>query len=256
MKILFIGDIVGAPGREKICAELKHVIEKHGIAFTVAQGEHIAGRVGVTESTANKLLKAGVDCITTGNHVWHYRDVYKYLEQEIKILRPANYPEGVPGHGHAVYEKNGVKIGIINLEGRVFMKALDDPFRSGRAIAEMLSKETPNIFVDFHAEATSEKRALGYHLSDLVTGFIGTHTHVQTADEQIIGNKMAYITEVGMVGSADSVIGIRRDEIIEHFLLSIPQKFKEVKDNIIADCVIIEFDEKTGTALSIKRHRF
>ncbi len=256
MKILFVGDIVGAPGRDKVCEELKHVLEKQGIAFTVAQGEHIAGRVGVTESTANELLEADVDCITTGNHVWRYRDVYKYLEEETRILRPANYPDGVPGRGYAIYEKNGVKIGIINLEGRVFMKALDDPFRRGREIAEMLSKETPNIFVDFHAEATSEKRALGYYLSDLVTGFIGTHTHVQTADEQIVGDRMAYITEVGMVGSADSVIGIRRDEIIEHFLLSIPQKFKEVKDNIIADCVIIDFDEQTGTARSITRYRF
>lgn len=256
MKVLFIGDIVGSPGREKICTELKHIIEKQDIFFTIAQGEHIAGRVGITENTAKKLLASGVDCITTGNHVWRYRDVYKYLEHETRVLRPANYPDGVPGYGYAVYEKNNVKIGVVNLEGRVFMKALDDPFRRGRAIAQELLEQTPNIFVDFHAEATSEKRALGYYLADLVTGFVGTHTHVQTADEQVIDEKMAYITEVGMVGSADSVIGIKRDEIIQHFLLSIPQKFKEVKDNIIADCVIIEFDEHAGKARSIIRYRF
>ena len=256
MKVLFIGDIVGAPGREKICAELKHVIEKQDIFFTIAQGEHIAGRVGITEKTAKKLLASGVDCITTGNHVWRYRDVYEYLDREMRILRPANYPDGVPGHGYAVYEKMNVKVGVINLEGRVFMKALDDPFRRGRAIARELLEQTPNIFIDFHAEATSEKRALGYYCADLVTGFVGTHTHIQTADEQIVGKKMAYITEVGMVGSAESVIGIKQNEIIQHFLLSIPQKFKEAKDNIVADCVIIDFDEHTGTARSIIRYRF
>jgi metallophosphoesterase (TIGR00282 family) len=256
MRVLFIGDIVGAPGRDKVCAELKRVVEKQDISFAIAQGEHIAGRVGITEDTANQLLEAGVDCITTGNHVWRYRDVYRYLEREPRVLRPANYPDGVPGHGHAIFEKKSVKIGVINLEGRVFMKALDDPFRRGKAIAEMILEETPNIFVDFHAEATSEKRALGYYLADLATGFVGTHTHVQTADEQIIGEKMAYITEVGMVGSTDSVIGIKQDDIIQHFLLSIPQKFKEVKGNIVADCVIIDFDEHTGSARSIIRHRF
>jgi metallophosphoesterase (TIGR00282 family) len=256
MKLLFIGDIVGSSGRKKVCEHLSDIIKKEGIFFTIAQGENLAGGIGITDKTARELLDAGVDCITTGNHVWKHKEVYKYLDEEIRVLRPANYPDGVPGKGYFVYEKKNVKIGVVNLEGRVFMKALEDPFIRGKKIAQAIQQETHNIFIDFHAEATSEKRALGFYLSEYTTAVVGTHTHVQTADEQIINNKTAYITDVGMVGSLDSVIGVKKDEILEHFLLSIPRKFKVAKENIIANCVIIDFDEKTGRATSIRRYNF
>jgi hypothetical protein len=256
MKLLFIGDIFGGPGREKLKSHLPGIIEKEDISFTIVQGENLAGGIGITENTAKEMFKAGVDCITTGNHVWKHKEVVNYLNEEIRLLRPANFPEGVEGRGHFVYEKNDVKIGVINLQGRVFMRSLDDPFRVGKNIVEEMRGETRNIFVDIHAEATSEKRALAMYLADTVTGVVGTHTHVQTADEQIINGKTAYITDVGMVGSADSIIGNRKEEIIDHFVLSIPRKFVPAKNNIVANCVIIDFDEKTGVATSIKRYNF
>jgi len=256
MKILFIGDIFGSPGRDKIKGGLPGIIEKEDIFFTIAQGENLAGGIGITESTAKEMFKAGVDCITTGNHVWKHKEVIAYLDEESRLLRPANFPEGVQGRGYGIYEKRGLKVCVINLQGRVFMKPLDDPFRVGEKIVSDVLKETKIVFVDFHAEATSEKRALGLYLAGKVTGVLGTHTHVQTADEQIIGGKTAYITDVGMVGSLDSIIGNRKEEIIEHFVLSVPRKFIAAKENIAANSVIVDFDEKTGTAKSIKRYNF
>ncbi|UCG30916.1 MAG: TIGR00282 family metallophosphoesterase [candidate division WOR-3 bacterium] len=256
MKILFIGDVFGSPGREKIKAELPAIIESEDIFFTIAQGENLAGGIGITENTAAEMFKVEVDCITTGNHVWKHKEVLTYLDKEPRLLRPANFPEGVQGRGYYVYDKDGVKIGVINLQGRVFMKPLDDPFSIGMKIAGEMRRETHNLFVDVHAEATSEKRALGWYLSGLVTAVIGTHTHVQTADEQVINGRTAYITDVGMVGSIDSIIGNRKEEIIEHFVLSVPRRFVAAKDNIVANCVIVDFDEKTGVANSIKRYNF
>ncbi len=256
MKLLFIGDIVGKPGRSKVCQHLAQIQKDENISFTVVQGENLAGGLGVTDKTAQEVLDAGVDCITTGNHVWKHKDVYKYLDEEVRILRPANYPEGVPGRGYAVYEKKGATIAVLNLEGRVFMDALRDPFVVGREVCEDLSRQTKNIIVDFHAEATSEKKALAYHLSEYATAVIGTHTHVQTADEHIIGARTAYITDVGMAGSANSVIGLIKDDVIRHFIFSIPQRFKVAKDAIAVNCVIVDFDEVTGTAHAITRYNF
>ncbi|MGB9722221.1 MAG: TIGR00282 family metallophosphoesterase [bacterium] len=256
MKLLFIGDIVGEPGRKKIIQNLPDIIKKEDISFTIAQGENLAGGIGITEKTAKEVFEAGVDCITTGNHVWKYKEVYKYLETETRLLRPANYPEGIPGRGYYIYEKSSIKMGVMNLEGRVFMKSLDDPFRIGKKIAQEMQEQTKNIFIDFHAEATAEKRALALYLKDYATAIIGTHTHVQTADEHIIDNRCAYITDVGMVGSADSIIGDKKEEIIEHFVLQIPCKFKVAKENIVANGVIIDFDEKKGVSTRIIRFNF
>lgn len=255
-RLLFIGDIIGSPGRDKICSDLPELVEKENIFFTAVQGENIAGGIGITEETARQLFKAGVDCITTGNHVWKYKEFHDFLGQEKRILRPANYPEGVPGTGFAIYEKQGIKIGVINLEGRVFMQPKEDPLKIGRMIAEQILRETPNIFVDFHAEATSEKKSLGYFLSEFVTACLGTHTHVQTADEQIFDDHTAYITDIGMVGSSDSIIGFKKDEITEYILFSTPQKFKVAKGDIIANCVIVDFDIRSGQAKSIIRYNF
>ncbi|MEO0142414.1 MAG: TIGR00282 family metallophosphoesterase [candidate division WOR-3 bacterium] len=256
MRLLFIGDIIGEPGRKKIKENLPEIITKEKIFFTIAQGENLAGGIGITEKTALEMFDAGINCISTGNHVWKYKEVYRFLDTEPRILRPANYPSGVPGRGYGIYEKDGVKLGVINLEGRIFMKPLEDPFRIGERLVREIQKETKNIFIDFHAEATAEKRALAFYLYKYVTGIIGTHTHVQTADEQIIDGQCAYITDVGMVGSTNSVIGDKEDEIIEHFILQIPRRFKVAKENILANGVIIDFNEKTGRANSILRFNF
>lgn len=256
MRLLFIGDVFGGPGREKIKTHLPGIIEKEDIFFTIAQGENLAGGIGITQATAKEMFDSGVDCITTGNHVWKHKEVLGYIDAETRLLRPANFPGGVPGRGYLVYIKNSVKIGVINLQGRVFMKPLDDPFRIGEEIVEEMKENTGNIFVDFHAEATSEKRAISFYLAGKVTGILGTHTHVQTADEQIINGKTAYITDVGMVGSTDSIIGNRKEEILEHFVLSVPRKFVAAKENVVANCIILDFDEKTGVAISIKRYNF
>jgi|UniRef100_A0A7V3VTG8 metallophosphoesterase (TIGR00282 family) len=256
MRLLFIGDVIGEPGREKVIRALPEIIKREGIFFTIAQGENLAGGIGITEKTAKELFNCGVDCITTGNHVWKYKEFYEYLNSEPRILRPANYPDGVLGRGYNIYEKMGIKVGVINLEGRIFMKPLEDPLRRGRRIAEEIKKQTNNIFIDFHAEATSEKKALGYYLCDIVTGIIGTHTHIPTADEQIINQRCAYITDAGMVGSTDSIIGVKKEEILEHILFQIPKRFKVAKDNIIGNGVIIEFNEVTGIATGIWRINF
>jgi len=256
MKVLFIGDVVGRSGRHRLCEYLGDVIKRESVAFTIAQGENCAGGIGITERTASEIFDAGVDCVTTGNHVWKHRDIYSYLSKESRILRPANYPEGVPGHGSYVFSVQDRKIAVINLQGRVYMQCIENPFTMGQTIVEHVQKETPNIFIDFHAEATSEKRALAFHLGGKVTGLIGTHTHVPTADEQIMDGYTAYITDVGMVGSMDSVIGEGKEEVVDHFLLSLPQKFRVVKHDVVAQGVIVDFDETTGAARSIKRITF
>ena len=256
MKILFIGDVIGRSGRQKIGAGLNDVVKRESIDFTVVQGENCAGGIGITDRTASELLSMGVDCITTGNHVWKHRDIYPFLTKEPRILRPANYPDGVPGRGYHVYTLKNTKIAVVNLQGRVYMDCIDSPFRVGKTVVEQVRRETPNIFIDFHAEATSEKRALAFYLAGSVTGIFGTHTHVPTADEQIMDECTAYITDVGMVGSVDSVIGECKEEVIDHFLSSTPQKFRVAKHAVIAQCVIVDFDASSGKARSIDRLTF
>jgi metallophosphoesterase (TIGR00282 family) len=256
MKLMFIGDVVGSPGRERLKAMLPGVIKREDIAFTIAQGENIAGGIGITPKTANELFDCGIDCITTGNHVWKHKEIYSHLNEEKRILRPANFPVNVPGQGYCVYTKANISIGVINLEGRVFMTPLDDPFSMGKRIAQEIVQTTGNVFIDFHAEATSEKKALGYYLCEYATGVCGTHTHVQTADEQILKGRTAYITDVGMVGSTDSILGVEKELVIEHFVNALPQRFKVEKEGIIANSVIINFDETSGIARSITRYNF
>jgi metallophosphoesterase (TIGR00282 family) len=255
-RLLFIGDVIGKSGRAKLHVHLHKIVQTKAIDFTIVQGENCAGGIGITERTAKELFDAGVDCITTGNHVWKHKEIYPFLANEARIIRPANYPSGAPGKGHAVFEKKGIKIAVINLQGRVFMDCIESPFVVGREIVERVRADTLNVFVDFHAEATSEKRALALYLTGLVTGFCGTHTHVPTADERIMDGHTAYITDVGMVGSNDSVIGECREEVIEHFLTALPRKFRVAKDTIVAHSVVIEFDEQTGAAGSIERLTF
>lgn len=254
MRLLFIGDIVGRPGRRAVFNLIEKITKNYEIEFIIANGENAAGGMGITPEIASEILNKGVDVLTSGNHIWAKKEIIPFLNQEERILRPANYPGPVPGRGVGIYRsRNGEKIGIINLEGRVFMKHLDCPLRTGQREAEMLSKETKIIIVDFHAEATSEKMALGWFLNGKVSAVLGTHTHVQTCDERILNEGTAYITDVGMTGPLASVIGIRTQIAIERLLTQIPWKFDVATDDIELQGVIVDIDSMTGRAMDIKR---
>ncbi|MFC1576399.1 TIGR00282 family metallophosphoesterase [Candidatus Omnitrophota bacterium] len=254
MKLLFIGDIVGSPGREAIRELVPGLVKKHNISCVVANAENAAGGSGITPAIASELLGYGLDAITSGDHIWKKKEVVELLDSEERVLRPLNYPKETPGSGSVVLElDSGAKIGIVNLVGRVFMQAVECPFRASREEIERIRKTTPNIFVDIHAEATSEKIALGWYLDGLVTAVMGTHTHVQTADEKILPEGSAYISDVGMTGPFDSVIGRKKEQILTRFLTQMPTRFQMAENDIRINAVIVEFDEKTGKALSIER---
>jgi metallophosphoesterase (TIGR00282 family) len=254
MKILFIGDIVGKAGRQAIEGVLDKVVASYKIEFTVANGENAAGGMGITPSIAIEILDQGVDVLTSGNHIWAKKEIVPFLEEEHRILRPANYPPKVPGKGSGIfYSRSGQKVGVLNLEGRVFMKHLDCPFRVGEKEVELLRKETKVILVDFHAEATSEKMALGWFMDGKASAILGTHTHVQTSDERILDEGTAYISDVGMTGPLDSVIGIRKEIALERLLTQIPWKFDVAKEAIELQGVVIDVDSKTGRSESIQR---
>ena len=256
MRILFVGDIVGKAGRQAIDGVLEKVIAGYKIEFTVANGENAAGGMGITPSIAIEILDQGVDVLTSGNHIWAKKEIVPFLDEELRILRPANYPPKVPGRGSGIFHsRNGQTLGVLNLEGRVFMKHLDCPFRVGEKEVELLRKETNIILVDFHAEATSEKMAMGWFLNGKVSAVLGTHTHVQTSDERILDEGTAYISDVGMTGPMDSVIGIRKEIALERLLTQIPWKFDVAKEEIELQGVVIDVDSETGKSKSIQRIR-
>lgn len=256
MKILFIGDIVGKAGRKAIHEVLESVVAEHEVDFTIANGENAAGGMGITPPIALEILDDGVDVITSGNHVWAKKDIISFLDEDSRLLRPANYPAGVPGRGAGLFRTgNGQKIGVLNLEGRVFMKHLDCPFRVGEREIERLKQETPTVVIDFHAEATSEKMAMGWFMDGKVSAVLGTHTHIQTCDEKILNRGTAYITDVGMTGPQDSVIGIRKEVALERFLTQIPWKFDVATEDVQLQGVVVEVDSRTGKSMSIKRIR-
>jgi len=254
MRILFIGDIVGKAGRQAIEEVLEEVVAEYKIEFTIANGENAAGGMGITPSIAVEILDQGIDVLTSGNHIWAKKEIVPFLDEESRILRPANYPPKVPGRGSGIFHtRNGQRLGVLNLEGRVFMKHLDCPFRVGEKEVELLRKETDIILVDFHAEATSEKMAMGWFLDGKVSAVLGTHTHVQTSDERILDKGTAYISDVGMTGPMDSVIGIRKEIALERLLTQIPWKFDVAKEAIELQGVVIDVDSKTGRSRSIQR---
>jgi metallophosphoesterase (TIGR00282 family) len=254
MRILFVGDIVGKAGRQAIQEILGKVIADQKIDFTIANAENVAGGMGITPIIAIDILDHGVDVLTSGNHIWAKKEIIPFLDEEVRILRPANYPPHVPGRGGGVfYSGNGEKVGVLNLEGRVFMKHLDCPFRVGEKEVELLNRETPIILVDFHAEATSEKMAMGWFLNGKVSAVLGTHTHVQTSDEKILDGGTAYITDVGMTGPLASVIGIRKQIALNRLLTQIPWKFDVATEEIELQGVAIEVDSKTGKSSNIQR---
>jgi 2',3'-cyclic-nucleotide 2'-phosphodiesterase len=254
MKILFIGDIVGKTGRNVVKALLPSLTDKYKADLVIANAENIAGGFGLTEPLVGELFRMGVHVITTGNHVWDKKDFVHYISKDNRVLRPINYPPGVPGYGSIVFNApGGYKVAVLNVSGRIFMNGMDCPFRATSSEIENLSKETNIIFVDFHAEATSEKIALGYFLDGKVSAVIGTHTHVQTADEKILPNGTAYITDAGMTGPANSVIGMEIGQIIQRFLSSMPAKFETAPGEAILSGVVVEINTETGRATGIQR---
>lgn len=253
-KILFIGDIVGRPGRIALRELLPRLVGRYGPDLVIANGENAAGGFGITPEIADEIKKLQVDVITTGNHIWDKREVYEYLNVQGWILRPANYPKGSPGAGLGIYEcPSGVKVAVVNLMGRVFMDCIESPFIVGMELVKKARETTPIVIVDFHAETTSEKMALGWHLDGLASAVVGTHTHVQTADERVLASGTAFITDAGMTGPTDSVIGIKKEIILERFLTHMPMRFDVATKGVELQGTFVTVDTASGKALRIER---
>ena len=254
MRVLFIGDVVGEPGRVAVAHRLPKLREELSPGLVIANGENAAGGVGITQQTALELFHAGVDVITLGNHAWAKREVYPYLDREPRLLRPANYPDGTPGRGWGVYTATtGESVGIVALCGRVFMDHLENPFRVADAILETLTRHADVIVVDFHGEATSEKSAFAWYVDGRVQAVVGTHTHVQTADEKVLPGGTAFITDAGMTGPVNSVIGVNKDLIIQRFLTQLPNRFEVAEGETVLSAVVIDIDGDAKRATCIKR---
>jgi metallophosphoesterase (TIGR00282 family) len=256
VKILFIGDIIGEPGRKTVARHVPKLVRERGVDCVIANAENAAGGFGVTPDVARELFSVGVHVITSGNHIWDKKEIIDYIKDEPRLLRPANYPKGAPGKGSVVVTTaSGEKVGVLQLMGRVAMPTLDCPFRVGKHEVESLRREVRTVIVDMHAEATSEKMAMGWYLDGEVSGVFGTHTHVQTADERILPKGTAYLTDVGMVGPTESVIGIKKEIAIEKFLSQMPRRFEVAPGPCVFSAVLFEVDTAMGKALSIERLR-
>ena len=256
MKVLFVGDVFGKPGRQAVKHFVPRLIAQHGLDLVVANAENSAGGAGVTPESADELLAAECDLLTSGNHIWSKREIVPYLEAPgARLLRPANYPKGSPGRGRGVAQTpDGRRLGVVNLEGRVFMRNLDDPFQVVQAeVAALRTEGVKAILVDMHCEATSEKNAMGHFLDGQVAAVLGTHTHIQTADQRVLAGGTAYITDVGMCGPWDSVIGVKKELIIQRFLTQRPVAFEPAKRETYLQGAIVDLDDETGKARSIAR---
>jgi len=252
--VLLVGDIVGRPGRVAVQRLIGPLREELGVDLVVANCENAAGGAGITPSTAEDIFRAGADVLTSGNHVWRKKEVFELLKLDHRVLRPANYPDSAPGFGSVIVETlSGHKVGVLNLQGRVFMEPIDCPFRVAQKELERLRMVTPNIIVDMHAEATSEKVALGWFLDGKVSCVVGTHTHIQTADERILPGGTAFMTDLGMTGPYDSVIGRKVDQILERFMNGYPTKSEVAESNIQLRGALVEIEPKTGKATRIER---
>src|SRR5881398_2146190 len=254
MRMLFIGDIVGRPGRELVRMGLHGLVEYHRVDLVIANAENAAAGFGITREIGDQLLDWGVDVMTSGNHIWDKKEALDYIGAEPRLLRPANYPAGAPSNGsYLARTRDGRSVGVVNVMGRVFMLNIDDPFTSVLREIETLKQRTRIVFVDFHAEATSEKIAMGWHLDGKVSAVVGTHTHVQTADERVLPKGTAYLTDVGMTGPHDSIIGVEIDAALGRFLTALPARFETATANPRLNAVIVEADEQTGKAIDIER---
>ncbi|MCP3979888.1 MAG: TIGR00282 family metallophosphoesterase [bacterium] len=253
MRILFVGDVVGEPGRRFLKRALRRVRRDEHPDFILVNGENSAAGAGITPSTADDIFRAGADAISTGNHVWDRKEAGPLLDENERIVRPANYPDPAPGNGVCLVEaSNGIMVAVINLMGRVFMGDFEDPFRTADAILDEIGDQAHVILVDFHAEATSEKIALGWYLDGRVSGVFGTHTHVPTADARVLPGGTAYVTDVGMTGPYDSIIGVDREAALKRFLTQRPVRLTPAVDDVRMDAVLIELSEVTGRAESIR----
>ena len=252
MTILFIADIVGRPGRAAVEHGLPLLRARREVHFTIANCENAAGGFGVTPEIARELLDRGIDVLTSGNHVWDKREIYEYLEREPRLLRPANYPAENPGRGVFYGQAAGLRVAVLNLQGRVFMAPLECPFRMSRRLVREAEGRADVVFVDFHAEATAEKVAFGWHLDGLVTAVVGTHTHVATSDARVLPGGTAYLTDAGMTGPADGVIGVRKELAIERFLRQTPNRFEVATGNARLQGVFVDIDDRTRRATAIE----
>jgi metallophosphoesterase (TIGR00282 family) len=254
MNLLFIGDIVGRPGRELVRVGLRALIDRHDVDLVIANGENAAAGFGLTPDIARALFDCGIDVLTSGNHIWDKKEVLDYIGGEPRLLRPANYPAGAPGRGATVARsRDGRAVGVLNLMGRVFMPGTDDPFAVAARELEALRREARVIFVDMHGETTSEKMAMGWHLDGRVTAVVGTHTHVQTADERILPKGTAYLSDAGMTGPHDSIIGMQIEPSLARFLTGMPSRFEPATGNPRLNGVLVSADAQTGRATGIAR---
>src|SRR5213083_1754884 len=254
LTVLFLGDIVGEPGRNAVIGRLPQLKEKQALDFIIVNGENAAGGRGITGKITIELLRAGVSVVTTGDHIWDQKDIIKFLDLEPRLLRPLNYPDGAPGSGSIVLETAKGKIGVVNVQGRTFMQPiLENPFRAVEATVMKMREETTNIIVDAHGETTSEKIALGRFLDGKVSAVIGTHTHVQTADEQIFPGGTAFLCDAGFTGPHESVLGREIGPVIRRFLTGQPQRFEVAKERVLLQGVVVEIDKTRGKAVKIQR---
>jgi len=247
--ILAVGDIIGRPGRQAVNELLPSLRQQYGLDLVIANGENVAGGLGLTSTAAKELLNAGVDVLTSGNHIWAQKEIIPYLDSEMPILRPLNYPPGVPGRGYLV---NG-QTAVVNLIGRTFMSNFDCPFRAMDKLLAELNPKSPVIIVDFHAEATSEKVAMGRYLDGRVSAVLGTHTHVGTIDAQLLPGGTAYVTDIGMTGPIDSIIGDDTEEVIRRFMTIIPHHLSVGKGKTMFSAILVRIDDKSGRGISIER---
>jgi hypothetical protein len=254
MRVLFVGDVIGKPGRRALTRLLPRLIDERSADYVIVNVENAAGGFGVTPEVLAELSALPIHCMTTGNHVWDKREAADLLEREPRLLRPANYPAGNPGRGlHVGETAGGARVATINLEGQVFMRQLDSPFRRAEELLASLGGEVRVVVVDFHAEATSEKQALGFFLDGRVSAVLGTHTHVPTADERVLPGGTAFVTDVGMTGPYEGVIGFRAERVLQRFLLQTPVSFEVAKRDVRLAAAVVDVDEATGRARSIER---
>ncbi|SER08330.1 hypothetical protein SAMN04487944_101169 [Gracilibacillus ureilyticus] len=254
MRILFIGDVVGSPGRDMVQEYLPKLKAKYQPHISIVNGENAASGKGITEKIYKNLLEWGANAITMGNHTWDKKDIFQFIDDAPYMVRPGNLPEGTPGNEIVFIKSNGKEIAVINLLGRTFMNPVDDPFRKVEELIEIAKRRTNIIFVDFHAEATSEKLAFGWYIDGKVSAVVGTHTHVQTADDRILPNQTAYISDVGMTGPYDEILGTSKDAVLKKFLTGLPVRFEVPKDGRKQlSAVIIDVDSTTGNASNIER---
>ncbi|MFZ4454224.1 TIGR00282 family metallophosphoesterase [Salibacterium aidingense] len=253
MKLLFIGDVVGRPGRQMVQEYLPKLKKKYKPAVTIINGENAAGGKGITEKIYKLFLETGAQAVTLGNHTWDNKEIFEFMDRASSMIRPANFPEETPGSGYTLLKVNDLEIGVVNLIGRTFMQPNDCPFKKADQIVKELRKRTPYIFVDFHAETTSEKQAMGWYLDGRVTAVVGTHTHVQTADNRVLPKGTGYISDAGMTGPMDGILGMEKEAIINKFLTNLPVRFEVAGGREQLNGTLIEVDRKTGQAKNIER---